>query len=275
MRNKAELILHPNGAVYHLNLLPHQVAPTFITVGDPARVPSVSKYFDHIDFKKEYREFTTHTGRIGKRAVTVVSTGMGLDNIDIFMNEMDALLNIDLKTGMPKNNLQRATFIRLGTSGAVHSNVALDSVLLSRKAYTLDALFAYYPEAQNFREGELHGLPLYAFAADESLCSTFPERDFAMGNTLTLPGFYAPQGRSLRLGQNGKSMLESLAHLPIHNLEMETAGLYGFGQMLGHRVVSCNAIIAHRLQNRFSTQPEKTVERMIANVLSLIESGVL
>lgn len=279
----SELILNPDGSVYHLHLLPQEVAPTIITVGDPERVDQVTQHFDEIEVIKSHREFVTHTGTYKGKRLTVVSTGIGTDNVDIVMHELDALFNIDLKERVPLKKHTSLNFIRLGTSGALQTDIELGTWLLSESAFGFDGLLHFYSpietsqtEAHRLQE-ELGGLPLSYFTkGSEELASAFPESKYMRGTTLTMPGFYAPQGRALRIEnptadrfshfnqfrlQNGK---------PITNLEMETAGIYGLAEVLGHRAVSISALLANRFNGEFHNNPGKVVEDMIEDALEII-----
>ena len=282
----SELIINPDGSIYHLQLRPDQLAHTIITVGDPDRVVDVSKHFDSIEHKVQHREFITHTGMLGLQRVSVVSTGIGTDNIDIVFNELDALVNIDFATRLVKEDLTSLQIIRLGTSGAMNENIPLDSILLSEGAIGLDSLMTFYHHRADIQEtllteafrNHIHtALPMaqpYVAFADTTLLERF-EKMGNKGLTLTAPGFYAPQGRQLRSSnqaENFVQLLHSFRHINyrITNLEMETAGIYGLGKHLGHRCLSINAIVAHRLLNVFSTHPQKTIDRMIEQALSIL-----
>jgi uridine phosphorylase len=205
---ETELILNADGSIYHLNLLPGDVAGTVITVGDPERVLQVSRYFDHIELKKSKREFVTHTGTLGGKRLTVISTGIGTDNIDIVMNELDALVNIDLKTRLPRGQLQKLNIIRIGTSGAIQADIAVDSLLVSGAAFGMDTLMHYYKHQSTGPEKQLlddlkttlpksTGLSFYIASADKLLKDKLAY-DLPQGITITAPGFYAPQGREIR-----------------------------------------------------------------------------
>ncbi|MBK7873388.1 MAG: nucleoside phosphorylase [Saprospiraceae bacterium] len=282
----SELVINTNGSIYHLQLFPEQIADTILTVGDPARVARVSKYFDKIEYQVSHREFITHTGWLGSTRLTVISTGIGTDNIDIVINELDALANIDFKTRMPKTKHQTLNFIRIGTSGAIWREAPLGSFITSAFAIGLDNLMHFYAYQNSPDETALlkqfytftaKPLPIqpYAFAANADLLAKMTLD--LQGITLTSPGFYAPQGRELR----GKTKLTSeiLASFSdfqykdwnIMNFEMETSGIYGLANVLGHRAVSCNVILANRLLGQFSSDPAQEVERLIQKVLEKIE----
>jgi uridine phosphorylase len=279
---ETELILNADGSVYHLNLLPGDVADTVITVGDPERVAAISKRFDHIELKKHKREFVTHTGVIGNKRLTVISTGIGTDNIDIVLNELDALVNIDLQTRQPKEQLKSLNIIRLGTSGAIQADIPVDSLLVSSAAFGFDTLMHFYQHQLSEEEKRLlndfkkilpadSGFSPYIATADTSLISKLTP-DLHRGITITAPGFYAPQGRELRAKQALPGLMELIQGFNsggqrITNLEMETAGIYGLATVLGHKAISFNVILANRATQVFSTQPEKIMEQFIGEVL--------
>ncbi|MBS1685760.1 MAG: nucleoside phosphorylase [Bacteroidetes bacterium] len=286
---ESELIINPDGSVYHLHLRPDQVGDTIITVGDPGRVKEVTKHFDSIEHTIQYREFLTQTGMMGLKRLTVISTGIGTDNIDIVFNELDALVNIDLQTRTVKKEIKSLEIIRLGTSGAVSESVELDSLLLSECAIGIEGLMTYYDQrasiqetllAEAFRNHVHVAMPAivpYAAFADESLLERFDSMG-SRGMTLTAPGFYAPQGRHLRVGSKADELLaliRSFRHLNyrVTNLEMETSGIYGLGKHLGHRCLSINAIVAQRANNKFSKDAGKVVDRMISEALEIIVSS--
>ncbi len=284
----SELILNPDGSIYHLNLRPEHIAQTIVLVGDPDRVTKVSKHFDKIDYKIQKREFITHTGWLGQKRLTVISTGIGTDNIDIVMNELDALVNIDLQTRLVKEELTSLVFIRIGTSGILSREIGVDEMLISTFGIGLDSLLPYYHFEQSKEEKALtesfyafsrkHALPVVPTVAEAS--NSLLEKigkGMHRGITLSCPGFYGPQGRSVRL----KSKLQpsffasaGLFKFGVHaltNFEMETSAIYGMSRMLGHRAVSCNALIANRITNVFSKDPKQVVERLIEKVLEVID----
>ncbi|WP_373400460.1 nucleoside phosphorylase [Algoriphagus halophilus] len=278
---ESELILNADGSVYHLHLKPENLASFVFTVGDPDRVPLVSRYFDEIEFQTRKREFVTHTGRIGGERVTVMSTGMGTDNIEIFMTELDALVNIDLETRTLKPTHRSLQIVRIGTSGAMQSDIPLGSLLASSKAVGMDTLMQFYPELNSSQVwGEairqklkLGFTPYQAEASSKLLSMLGPE--FLKGITLTCPGFYAPQGRTVKLKPAIDQMLDRLAAMEIEgerltNFEMETAGYYAMGTLLGHQVLSLNAIVANRKLKEFDKEAEKTVDSLIRAALKLL-----
>jgi uridine phosphorylase len=283
---ETELILNADGSVYHLNLLPGDIADTIITVGDPERVWQVSRYFDHIELKKSKREFVTHTGTIGSKRITVISTGIGTDNIDIVMNELDALVNIDLRTRLPKEQLRKLNIIRIGTSGAIQAEIAVDSLLVSSVAFGMDTLMHYYKHQISAHEKQL----LHAFKAALPKESTFlpyvASADtwliskltcgLQQGITITAAGFYAPQGRVIRAKAAYPGLMESIQNFNsdgkrITNLEMETAGIYGMASLLGHRAISFNVILANRVKKVFSTRSDQVMDHYIKQILNKLE----
>ncbi|WP_121665319.1 nucleoside phosphorylase [Mesonia aquimarina] len=279
----SELILNPDGSVYHLHLKSEDIAETIITVGDPDRVSEVSKFFDKIDLKIQKREFHTQTGWFKNKRITVISTGIGTDNIDIVLNELDALVNIDLKKRTVKKSLTRLQIIRIGTSGALQENIPLDSFLVSEKAIGFDSLLHYYKGFENDLEfcSAVHNhLKLenlakpYIISSDKKLTDLFLEDPtFIKGITATNVGFYAPQGRALRAklyDQNFIKKLQSFFYKnqKITNLEMETSGIYGLSKLLGHQAISLNAIMANRATGEFSKKPQKTMDKLILSTLN-------
>lgn len=274
---ESELILNKDGSVYHLHLRPEHLANEIITVGDPDRVKEVSKYFDSIEFKTNKREFVTHTGFIGKKRISVISTGIGTDNIDIVFNELDALVNIDLTTRTIKEKKTSLNIIRVGTSGTLQNDIPIDSILLSTFGLGLDGLMNFYAHENSAVEKEILAkinqevqLPIPACLASGSqkLIDLYKNEEVQYGITLTATGFYGPQGRKLRLQAVMENFIENLAavHLGenrITNLEMETAGIYGLGKLLGHHCLSVNGILANRQTMEFSKQPKEIVEKAI------------
>ncbi|HTI58241.1 nucleoside phosphorylase [Mucilaginibacter sp.] len=280
--SETDLILNADGSVYHLNLLPGDIADTVITVGDPERVGEVSKYFDRIEFKKSKREFTTHTGATGGKRITVLSTGIGTDNIDIVMNELDALVNVDLQTRQPKKDLKSLNIIRIGTSGAVQASIPVDSMLVSEMAFGMDTLMHYYRQnlsadeqllLNEFRAALPKSQPLlpYAATAEKTLLDELAI-GLPLGITVSAPGFYAPQGRRVRAKLAFSGLMEAIQGFSfgakaITNLEMETAGIYGMASVLGHRAISFNVILANRVTQQFSGQPQQVIDASIRQVL--------
>jgi len=283
--SEADLVINKDGSIYHLNLLPGDVADTVITVGDPDRIPAVTGHFDRIEFKKGKREFLTQTGYIGAKRITVISTGIGTDNIDIVVNELDALVNIDFDKRKVKDELTSLNIIRIGTSGAVQHDLPMGTILASSHGIGLDSLMHYYkPELTsneidifthiNLHFSSLKGIHPYITSADDSLLKSIAY-GMEQGMTVTAPGFYAPQGRQVR-AQNGVpnfiGLLNSFNYQDnrITNLEMETAGIYALARILGHKALSINAILASRVNFQFSKDPNAVVDEAIKLVLERI-----
>ncbi len=281
--SSTDLILNPNGSIYHLNLLPHQIAENIIVVGDPDRVPSVSKYFDKIDFKIAKREFVTHTGVLNNKPITVISSGIGTDNVEILMNELDALVNIDLHKLEPKENHKSLNIIRIGTSGSISENAPVDSFVFSNTALGMDALNEFYNAQQNnFEKAISQNFKQYLNLNTLPYLKTTPivfdeffkikSINFIKGNTLTCQGFYAPQGRTLRYKNGINNYFEKIVQykedsFSLINLEMETSGYYLFADILGHKCVSLSAILANRITNQFSKNAEMQIDKLIKAVL--------
>jgi len=281
--SETDLILNPDGSVYHLNLLPKHISDTVIAVGDPSRVYMVSQFFDDIEFEMNKREFITHVGKFNNKRITVISTGIGTDNIEIFFTELDALVNIDLKTREPKGKKRKLKVIRIGTSGALQEDIPVGSHLVSDYAVGLDNLMNFYDlPMDDFEAGVAHdlhrktGLPFmpYVVRGSQALREQIGF-DMMQGNTITCPGFYAPQGRELRLPLRYPKLLEDFNYYHkgdfwLSNFEMETSGYYAMARLLGHDALSANAIIANRIKNKFSKNPNKVVESLIKKVLERV-----
>jgi len=281
--SESDLIINPDGSIYHLNLLPEDIADTVITVGDLDRVGEISKHFDSIELKKGKREFITHTGYLGNKRITVLSTGIGTDNIDIVFNELDALVNIDFKTRVPKEDLKSLTIIRIGTSGAIQDDLPMGTILASTHGLGFDSLMQYYYHQVSGDEHSLldgikahfshiKGIHPYITAADPILLETIG-KDMAQGITATAPGFYAPQGRQVRAKNAVPDFIGQLNSFSqgknrITNLEMETAGIYALAKTLGHKALSVNAILASRVKFEFSSEPNKIIDNAIKMVLA-------
>jgi len=276
---ESELIINPRGAVYHLDLRPEEIADTIITVGDPDRVREVSKHFDSIEVQAQHREFITHTGRVGNKRLTVLSSGIGPDNIDIVLNELDALANIDFETRQIKPKLKALNIIRLGTSGSLQADIPVDSFVASTHGLGIDNLLHFYRLEQNEEENlllqsfvthtQLHGQGIspYISGSAPSLLKHFVT-GFHQGITVTCPGFYGPQGRILRLGIRNPELISRLMDFRfgphrISNFEMETSAIYGLGRLLGHNCLALNAIVANRVQQTFSKDGKAAVENLI------------
>ena len=287
---ESELIINDRGAVYHLDLKPEELAPHIITVGDPDRVAEVSKYFDSIETKQQHREFISHTGRVGKKRITVLSTGIGPDNIDIVMNELDALVNIDFETRQIRQSIQSLNIIRIGTSGALQADIPVDSFVASTHGLGLDNLLNYYRQEHNEQENQLlHSFTThtqlhtqvgnpYIASASASLIRHFVD-GFHQGITVTCPGFYGPQGRVLRLGVRNPQLIERLSEFSfgqhrITNFEMETSAIYGLGNLLGHHCLSLSAIVANRIHKEFSKDSAAAIDKLIKKALENISSSL-
>ena len=280
MIKESELILNPDGSIYHLNLRPEQVADTIILVGDPNRVPRVSAYFDTIEFSTQKREFCTHTGTYKGKRLTALSTGIGPDNIDIVINELDALFNIDLHTRKPKEQLTSLNIVRFGTSGSLQADIPVDSFVLSSHGLGMDNMLHAYKDAPKVREIAMEeafmahtqwntdkGRP-YIVGCGEILKQQLLTDKVFEGITGTAPGFYGPQGRMLRLPVQDPILNDKLHSFNyigyrMTNLEMETSAIYGLSKLLGHQAVSLNAIIANRAAGTFTKDTKKVVENLI------------
>lgn len=283
---ESELIINNRGAVYHLNLRPEELAHTIITVGDPDRVNEVSKHFDSIEVRSNHREFITHTGTLGAKRISVVSTGIGPDNIDIVLNELDALVNIDFESRTIKPALTPLYIIRIGTSGSLQQWIPVDSFVATTHGLGIDNLLNYYRPENNEEEKMLlqqfaahtqmngnFSRP-YITQASASLLKNFVD-GFHHGITVTCPGFYAPQGRVLRLGLSQPNLIDRLTHFRfgnhyITNFEMETAAIYGLGKLLGHQYLSLSAIVANRIKKEFSKDGNAAVQQLIQKTLGII-----
>lgn len=283
---ESELIINDRGAVYHLDVRPEELAHTVITVGDPDRVKEVSKHFDKIEYKNKHREFVTHTGFVGKKRISCVSSGIGPDNIDIVMNELDALVNIDFETRTIKNQLTSLQVLRVGTSGSLQSNIPVDSFVAGTHGLGLDNLLHYYKLQNNNEEQEIlqsflahthlnTSVTPYINSAGSSMLQHFVE-GFHHGITVTSPGFYGPQGRVLRLGLANPTLVDTFSSFRygnhfLSNFEMETSAIYGLGKLLGHQCLSVNAIVANRVVKQFSKESKATIEKLIQKVLGIVE----
>ncbi len=282
---ESELIINSRGAIYHVDLRPEELADTIITVGDPDRVAVVSKYFDTIEVKRQHREFISHTGYLGNKRITVISTGIGPDNIDIVLNELDALKNIDFETRTIKEEHTPLTIIRLGTSGSLQADIPVDSLVAGTHGLGLDNLMHYYRLQMNDEEMQLMqqfvahtqltgSIQPYISSAGSSVLKHFVN-GFHNGITVTCPGFYGPQGRVLRLGLSNPSLVENLTSFSfgshrISNFEMETSAIYGLGKLLGHQCLSINVIVANRVRKEFSKDGAAAVEYLIKTCLEKI-----
>lgn len=283
---ESELIINTRGAVYHLDVTPDELAQTVITVGDPARVMQVSSRFDSIEVKRQHREFVTHTGYVGKKRITVLSSGIGPDNIDIVMNELDALANIDFASRTIKPQITSLNIIRIGTSGSLQAHIPVDSFVAGTHGLGIDNLLHFYRHDYNDEEKLLlqhfvthtqidgNNIQPYISSASSFLLKHFAE-GFHSGITVTCPGFYGPQGRVLRLGLSNPGLVNRLTEFRygnhiISNFEMETSAIYGLGKLLGHHCLSVNVIVANRVAKMFSTDAQAAIEKLIDTALPII-----
>jgi uridine phosphorylase len=277
---ESELILTKDGSVYHLNLKPQHIADNVIIVGDPSRVYRISKFFDKIDFEMNKREFITHVGKYKGKKITVMSTGMGPDNIEIFFTELDALVNIDLKKKTVKSIKRSLNIVRIGTSGAIQEDIPVGSHVASEYGIGLDNLMCFYEYQQTDFESTIGAeiqkvaeLPFEPYVAKGSVdLLNQIGQGMVIGNTVTSPGFYAPQGRKIRLEIKFPHLLDDLGRYHhndfwLTNFEMETSALYAMANMLGHQMLSVNAVIANRIKGTFSKNPYPTIDSLIKKVL--------
>ena len=280
----SELIINPDGSVYHLQLKPEHIADNVIVVGDPGRVQLVSSYFDEIEIKISNREFVTHTGTYKGTRFTVISTGIGTDNLDIVINELDAAVNINLETKLINETKRSLNIVRIGTSGALQAEIPVDSFLLSEKAMGFDGLLHFYSDELNIKEKEIADAfcahanwnsdlaKPYVVSASKSLSAKLSDNTMS-GITATASGFYAPQGRVLRLQPamaDFPELLSSFEHngLKVTNFEMETSALYGLSKALGHKACTVCAIIANRKTKEFSKNHDEPINSLIIHVLN-------
>ena len=289
MIQSSELILNPDGSVYHLNLKPEHIAHDIIFVGDQNRVEKITQFFDSIEFSTQKREFKTQTGTYKGKRMTVMSTGIGPDNIDIVMNELDALVNIDLNTRKPKETLTSLNIIRIGTSGSLQADIPVDSFVMAKYGLGLDNMLRSYLIDEisdkaiedafiaHTNWDAKKGRP-YVISCSEKLEKVIESNQIHKGITATAGGFYGPQGRVLRLDIQDSSLNNKMDNFKtndtrITNLEMETAAIYGLGKLLGHHCLSLNAIIANRASGTFSEDPYKAVDQLIAYALDKLANN--
>ena len=280
-----DLIINPDGSSYHLNLRPDQIPDTLILVGDPERVPKVSQFFDEVTEIVHKREFVTHLGTLKGKRIAVLSSGIGADNVEIVMNELDALVNIDFQTRLVKEVKKSLNLIRIGTSGSIQAHIPVDSILISKAAIGFDNLAQFYgfDSAQSISADSLeqwtqaidYPLPLYAAKASANLLEKFKPLNAFEGITLTAPGFYAPQGRTIRIHSIRPDFLQKVAGATLEgqeitNIEMETAAYYAFAGAMGHEMISLNALLANRITNEFSKDPEGQIMSLIEKAIALI-----
>ena len=287
---ESELILDKRGAIYHLGVRPEEIADTVLLVGDPDRVKKVSRHFDSIEFELQHREFITHTGYINKKRISVLSTGIGPDNIDIVLNELDALVNVDFETRTIREKLTSLNIIRVVTSGSLQKEIPVDSFVASTHGLGLDNLMNFYQHSSNEEEKQIihsfnthtqlhHGISApYITGASMNLLKEFVS-GFHSGITVTCPGFYGPQGRVLRMGLTQPQLIDRLTSFAfgqhrISNFEMETSAIYGMGKILGHHCLSLSAIVANRISREFSKDGNAAVEKLIKQTLSIISSSI-
>ncbi|MEO7444144.1 MAG: nucleoside phosphorylase [Ferruginibacter sp.] len=286
----SELIINDRGAIYHVNCRPEELAHTIITVGDPDRVKEVSKHFDSVEVKNNHREFVTHTGYLGKKRLSVTSTGIGPDNIDIVLNELDALVNIDFESRTIKDKLTSLKIIRIGTSGSLQKEIPVDSFVATTHGLGLDNLMNFYLHENNDEEKQL----LQAFNTHTQLHQGISAPYITLGSmqllkefvtgyhqgiTVTCPGFYGPQGRVLRMGLTSPQLIDQLTSFRfgnnrISNFEMETSAIYGMGKVLGHHCLSLSAIVANRITKEFSKDGGAAVENLIVKTLEIIDTKI-
>ena len=283
---ESELIINDRGAIYHLDVKPTELAENIVTVGDPDRVKEVSKHFDKIEIQRQHREFVTHTGTLGSKRISVVSTGIGPDNIDIVLNELDALVNIDFESRTINPHLKQLNIIRIGTSGSLQADIPVDSFVASTHGLGIDNLMNFYLHENNEEEQQL----LQAFVTQTQLHSGFSNpyiagaaaslmrhfvEGYHQGITVTCPGFYGPQGRVLRLGISNPNLIDRLTEFEfgkhrITNFEMETSAIYCLGKALHHNCLSLSAIVANRIHKNFSSDGGALVEKLIVKSLEII-----
>jgi len=285
----SELILNPDGSVYHLNLQPEQISDTIILVGDPDRVNRVTNHFQSIEFKIQKREFHTQTGTFNGKRITVISTGIGTDNIDIVMNELDALANIDLSTREIKKKTKSLKIIRIGTSGSIQKDIPVDSFLISEYGVGFDGLLHFY-KSETIQDKDIteaifkqtnwfkNKAKPYVVKCDENLFNKMISDSTFKGITATNVGFYGPQGRILRLQLQDDDLNEKLTNFnykgkTITNMEMETAAMYGLSKLMGHKSLSMNAIIANRETGEFTSKPYVLVDNLIEYTLNRLTAN--
>jgi uridine phosphorylase len=282
----SELIINDRGAIYHLNVRPEEIADTIITVGDPERVASVSKYFDRVEHKLAHREFITHTGYIGQKRISVLSTGIGPDNIDIALNEIDALANINFDSRTINDQKKSVSIIRMGTCGSLQGEVGVNELVAGTHGLGIDNVLHFYTQENNEEEKAIlaafdehtkisaHKIQPYIATASAGLIKHFTE-GYSHGITVTCPGFYGPQGRILRLPLKMPNLVDQMTSFKygqhrIANFEMETSAIYGLCNLLGHQCLSINVIIANRVKKEYSKDMGKAVDHMIQKSLGII-----
>jgi uridine phosphorylase len=278
-----DLILNQDGSIYHLHLLPGEVARDIILVGDPERVERVSSVFDKIEIRRQNREFLTHTGYLRGIRVTVLSTGIGTDNIDIVLNELDALFNLDLETGGLKKQLTRLNFIRIGTTGGMQKNIPINSFILSRMAAGFDGVLNFYQHREKVTDPDAEKqfksftswsklLPAPYFVRSSDNLFDRLNQNVISGITISAPGFYGPQCRSLRLSPANPEIIDKIISfryngMRITNFEMESSALYGLASLLGHQAVTICAMIANRITGEFTKNYKPVMDKLISFTL--------
>ena len=281
-----ELMLTGKGTIYHLGIVPEHMAPLVFTVGDPDRVKEVSKYFDKITHQAQHREFITHTGFIGGKQVMCVSTGIGPDNVDIVVNELDALVNIDFRTRTIKEKKTTLSIVRLGTCGSLQKDIEVDSMVVSSHAIGMDNLLHYYKTTNNPDESfilhefnkhaQLNSKNIVPYIAESAISlRKYFGAEFVHGITVTCPGFFAPQGRVLRAPLAFPHLINALVTFRyqdtrIANFEMETSALYGLGKVLGNKCLSVSTVVANRINDTYSKNSDNAVDKMIKKVLETL-----
>jgi uridine phosphorylase len=287
MISETDLIVNQDGSIYHLGLVPEQSCDDVILIGDPDRMKLFTPRLDRIYFTHNVREFHSMMGDINGKRVLIISTGIGTDNIDIVMNELDALANVDFATREIKKKKRVLNFYRIGTSGALQEDIPVDSLLVSSYGIGLDVLMHYYQKEESEVEKEISSevksvlkknkifAPVYTTETSQKLLKKFKSKELISGCSITLPGFYGPQGRQVRIAPKSSTLLDDLKKINadgkrITNLEMETAGIYGLAKEMGHNAISFNAILANRATQKFSGKPQQTMERLIDYVLERI-----
>jgi len=275
----SEIITNNDGSIYHLCLKPNQVSKEIILVGDPFRVDVISKYLDDVEFSIQNREFKCVTGHYNKKRVSVISTGIGGSNIDIVINELDALFNYDFTNKCFKNTHESLNFIRIGTSGSISKDIPVDSWLISEYAIDINSQLSFYDlknhESKNIELITLEDKNLYCFKSSNTLFKKFYSGNLYKGLTATCNGFYAFQGRETRIPLKSTIDIDNMKSIKfkkyeITNLEMETAIIYGLSDFLGHNAISLNAILANRINDLYSQNPSEVIESLILFVLNKI-----
>ena len=284
---ESELVLNSRGAIYHLDLRPEEIARTIFTVGDPSRVNQISRHFDSIEHKSAYREFITHTGYVGKKRVSVMSSGIGTDNIDIVLNELDALVNIDFQSRIINPNPVILKIIRIGTCGSLQNDIPVDGFVAATHGIGIDNLLNFYRHEPNDEEKQILQAFItqtqihqqvtmpYITSGAPSLIKHFV-KGFHHGITVSCPGFYGPQGRILRIGLAQPDLVAKLSGFNIGNhricnFEMETSGIYGLGKLLGHHCLSLNVVVANRVTKEFTKDHAAAMESLIEVAVGKVE----